>query len=98
MNASDQPSPCYRMRIRDHLDPPWSDWFVGLSIALQADGTTTLTGHLNDQAELFGVLARLRDLGATLLAVETVAEAADVSGLKDLVRPRAWSERPAQSE
>ena len=72
MTASHQPR--YRIRIRDHLDPLWSDWFDGLAIDQQADGTTTLTGPVVDQAELFGLLARLRDLGATLLAVEPLAD------------------------
>jgi hypothetical protein len=74
MTASDQPPARYRIRIRDHLDPFWSDWFDGLAIAQQDDGTTTLTGQVIDQAELFGVLARLRDLGATLVAVEPLAD------------------------
>ena len=74
MTASDQPPARYRIRIRDHLDPLWSAWFDGLAIDQQADGTTTLTGLVIDQAELFGLLARLRDLGATLLAVEPCAD------------------------
>ena len=72
MTASDRPR--YRIRIRDHLDPTWSAWFDGLAITQQDDGTTTLTGHVIDQAELFGLLARLRDLGATLLAIEPLAD------------------------
>ena len=74
MTAWDQPPARYRIRIRDHLDPLWSAWFDGLAIYQQADGTTTLTGPVIDQAELFGLLARLRDLGATLLAVEPLAD------------------------
>ena len=74
MTASDQPPARYRIRIRDHLDPLWSNWFDSLAISQQDDGTTTLTGQVIDQAELFGLLARLRDLGATLLAVEPVAD------------------------
>ena len=72
MTASDRPG--YRIRIRGHLDPVWSAWFDRLAIAQQADGTTTLSGQVVDQAELFGLLARLRDLGATLLAVEPLAD------------------------
>jgi hypothetical protein len=75
MTASHQPPARYRIRIRDHLDPLWSDWFDGLAIAQQDDGTTTLTGRVVDQAELFGVLARLRDLGETLVAVEPLTDA-----------------------
>jgi hypothetical protein len=60
----------YRLRIRGHLDPAWSSWFDGLTIRQRNDGTTTLTGPLVDQAELYGLLGRLRDLGATLLGVQ----------------------------
>jgi hypothetical protein len=71
VNASDAQTARYRIRIRGHLDPiAWSAWFDDLAIAQQADGTTTLSGQLVDQAELFGILGRLRDLGATLLGLE----------------------------
>jgi hypothetical protein len=74
VTASDRPAVGYRIRIRGHLDPLWSTWFDDLAIAQQADGTTTLTGPVVDQAALFGLLARLRDLDATLLAVECLAD------------------------
>jgi len=70
MSASDCLPPRYRVRIAGHLDPAWSDWFDGLTIALEEDGTTVLAGALVDQAALYGLLARLHDLGATLLTVE----------------------------
>ena len=73
MNASDRASTHYRIRIGGHLDVAWSDWFDGLGISQEDDGTTTLSGALVDQAALYGVLSRLRDLGATLLAVERLA-------------------------
>ena len=72
MNATDRPPEQYRVRILGHLDPAWSDWFDDLAIAQEEDGTTTLTGPLVDQAALYGLLSRLRDLGATLLAVESL--------------------------
>ena len=59
-----------RIRIRGHLDPAWSTWFDSLTVTPADDGTTELAGPLVDQAALFGLLARLRDLGATLLLVE----------------------------
>ena len=70
MMAAERPPASYRIRILGHLDPVWSAWFGGLEIVQQADATTTLSGRVIDQAELFGVLGWLRDLGATLLAVE----------------------------
>jgi hypothetical protein len=48
----------------------WSTWFDSLTVTQADDGTTELAGPLADQAALFGLLARLRDLGATLLLVE----------------------------
>jgi hypothetical protein len=63
----------YRIRIRGHLDPAWSGWFEGLVVTREEDGTTELVGPLVDQAALYGLLARLRDLGATLLSVERLA-------------------------
>lgn len=60
----------YRVRIRGHLDPAWTAWFDELTLTQQSDGTTELVGRLSDQSALYGLLARLRDLGATLLMVE----------------------------
>jgi hypothetical protein len=73
MTAPDQPPARYRIRIRGHLDPTWSTWFDSLTVTQADDGTTELVGPLVDQAALFGLLARLRDLGATLLLVERLA-------------------------
>lgn len=70
MNAPAQPPAHYRIRIRGHLDPAWSAWFDSLTVTQADDGTTELVGPLVDQAALFGLLARLRDLGATLLLAE----------------------------
>jgi hypothetical protein len=60
----------YRIRISGHLDPAWTTWFDGLTLIQKDDGTTELLGPLSDQSALYGLLARLRDLGATLLLVE----------------------------
>jgi hypothetical protein len=73
MTAPDRSPARYRIRIRGHLDPAWSTWFDSLTVTQEEDGTTELTGPLTDQAALYGLLARLRDLGATLLAVERLA-------------------------
>ena len=70
MSAPTQPPARYRIRIRGHLDPMWSTWFDSLTVTQADDGTTELAGPLVDQAALFGLLVRLRDLGATLLLVE----------------------------
>lgn len=60
---------CYQIRVAGHLDRHWAVWFDGLAISHAPDGTTTLTGPVADQAALYGLLGRARDLGLTLLAV-----------------------------
>ena len=74
MSAPAQPPARDRIRIRGHLDPAWWTWFDSLTVTHADDGTTELAGPLTDQAALFGLLARLRDLGATLLLVERLTE------------------------
>jgi hypothetical protein len=61
----------YELRIDGHLDDCWSAWFGGLTLIREDDGTTTLRGVVSDQAELHGLLAKVRDLGATLISVKT---------------------------
>jgi len=59
----------YRIRIKGHLDPGWSDWFEGMTITLEEDGTTLLSGPVTDQAALHGLLKKVRDLGMPLVSV-----------------------------
>jgi hypothetical protein len=59
----------YEIRIDGELDPGWADWFEGMEVRPQGDGSTLLRGQVEDQAALHGVLARVRDLGVTLLSV-----------------------------
>jgi len=59
----------YEVRLAGHLDERWSTWFGGLALTHEPAGTTALRGAVADQAELHGVLARVRDLGATLISV-----------------------------
>ncbi|MDD5190274.1 MAG: hypothetical protein PHE50_04445 [Dehalococcoidales bacterium] len=59
----------YQIRIKGHLDSLWTDWFEGLKITLEADGNTLLTGSVVDQAELHGLLKKVRDSGMTLISV-----------------------------
>lgn len=68
MTARRRPS-SYQLRVEEHLDQHWSVWFGNLVLAQEDDGTTTLTGVVADQAELHGLLARIRDLGLTLVSV-----------------------------
>lgn len=59
----------YQIRIKDHLSCEWSDWFDGLAITPGENGETLLTGQVVDQAALYGLLKKVRDLGLTLIAV-----------------------------
>jgi GTPase len=61
----------YELRVEGHLDEHWSAWFGGLTLNREDDGTTTLRGVVIDQAELHGLLAKIRDLGTPLLSVNT---------------------------
>jgi hypothetical protein len=62
------------IRIKEHLDPSWQEWIEGLQIIHEEGGTSLLSGRLPDQAALFGVLLKLRELGLTLLSLETRKE------------------------
>ena len=62
----------YEIRIRGHLGGEWSAWFGGMAIVREASGETLLTGPVADQAALFGLLRRLRDLGLPLVSVVPV--------------------------
>jgi dihydroorotase len=58
----------YQIRIKGHLGPEWTDWFEGLTILLEDNGETLLTGPV-DQAALHGLLRKVRDLGMPLISL-----------------------------
>ncbi|MFI7065809.1 hypothetical protein ACIBL3_32755 [Kribbella sp. NPDC050124] len=62
----------YEIRLHGRLDSRWSDWFDGLTLTAGADGSTTLRGPVADQAALYGVLQRLRDLGLPLISIAQI--------------------------
>ncbi len=62
----------YEVRVRGHLDERWSAWFGDLDVHRHDDGTSTLTGPVADQAQLHGILASLRDLGISLVSVQSL--------------------------
>ncbi len=72
----------YEIRIKGHLDGRWAGWFEGLTITLEDDGVTLLTGPVVDQAALHSLLRKVRDLSVLLLSVNRVepgqADASDV--------------------
>lgn len=62
----------YRLRVVGRLDHHWSARFAGFALTNEGDGTTSLTGAVTDQAELHGLLTRIRDLGVTLISVQAI--------------------------
>ena len=67
----------YEIRLRGHLGPQWREWFTGLTLRLEEDGDTILTGLVADQSALHGLLKKVRDLGLPLLAVNIVGPESD---------------------
>ena len=65
-------APYYKIRLKGHLEARWVQWFEGLAITLEENGNTLLSGPLADQAALHGILKKVRDLGLTLLSVNSV--------------------------
>ena len=65
---SDQPV-VYQIRLKGHLGHQWKNWFEGLTITLEEDGNTLLTGPVVDQAALHGLLKKVRDLAMPLISV-----------------------------
>lgn len=65
----DQPI-IYQIRLKGHLDDQWTDWFAGLTITLEENGNTLLSGPLIDQAALHGLLKKIRDLGMPLVSIK----------------------------
>ncbi len=63
----------YEITVAGHLDAHWSERLGGLRVVHGDDGTTTLTGPIADQAQLHGVICGLRDIGAVLLELRSVA-------------------------
>ena len=62
----------YQIRVKGHLGPQWTDWFWGLTITQEGNGDTLLTGPVEDQAALYGLLRRVRDLGMPLISAVRV--------------------------
>ena len=62
----------YEIRVAGQLPPHWSEWFEGFTVVLESAGTTCLTGPVIDQAALYGLLKKVRDLGLPLISVNPV--------------------------
>ena len=72
----------YQIKLEGHLGDQWTTWFEGLTITLEENGETLLIGPVVDQAALFGLLRKVRDLGLPLISVVRVeasqVDAADI--------------------
>ena len=64
----------YQFRVNGHLDERWAKWFDDLTPTQHDDGTTTLTGLIQDQSQLHGLLDKVRDLGLTLISIRVLGE------------------------
>jgi hypothetical protein len=81
----DQPK-LFQIRIQGHLSQQWQDWFEGLTLTLEEDGNTLLSGPIVDQSALHGILKKIRDLGIPLLSINSIgpnqSTSPDVSQVK----------------
>ena len=71
----------YQIRIKGHLDTTWADSFDGLTISNLENGETLISGSIQDQAALYGVINRISSLGLTLISVNPASE--DKTNLKE---------------
>jgi hypothetical protein len=81
-------SEIYEIKIQEHLDTKWSEWFYGMTITHEGDGATTLCGALPDQTVLHSVLGRIRDMNLPLISVNKIVSDGqtmndEVKGVRD---------------
>ena len=62
----------YQIRLKGHLGDQWQDWFGGVTITPEANGEMLLTCVVADQAALYGLLRKVRDLGLPLIAINQI--------------------------
>ena len=72
----------YEIRIEGHLDARWQDWFDGLSVTLEEEGTTLLSGPVPDQPALYGLLRKARDPGLTLVSITLLQDSKNQNNSK----------------
>ena len=68
------PQEIYQIRVKGNLDHKWADWFDEFEIEHQSTHETLLIGPIIDQAALHGLLAKIRDVGLSLLSVNQVED------------------------
>lgn len=62
----------YEVRVKRHISQDWSEWLEGMRITHTPEGETVLAGPIRDQAALFGMLIKIRDLGLTLVSLSRI--------------------------
>ena len=60
------------IRVKGHIDLHWTEWFKGFELYRDEGDETVLRGEVQDQAALYGLIAKLRDLGLTLVSVNEI--------------------------
>ena len=80
------------IRVKGRIDEHWSEWFDELTIAHTGQNETVLTGDVTDQSALYGLIAKLRDLGLPLISVNSV-ETDEAEG-KEQVSPAESTPKP----
>lgn len=78
----------YQIRLKGHLGLQWTDWFGGMIITLEEGGDTLLTGPVEDQAALHGLLKKVRDLGMPLISAVRVKPARPMRPMSTVI----WGE------
>ena len=82
-NAGSDAPIIYQVRIKGHLGQKWAEWFGVVSITLEDDGNTSLFCSVIDQAALYGLIRKLRDIGAPLISIYRVGLDAQDSAAGD---------------
>lgn len=78
MSGSNHMGTRYHIQIKERIDPHWAEWFDGMVITYAEEGGTVLEGILIDQAALYGLISKVRDLGLTLISVHpTTSESSE---------------------
>jgi hypothetical protein len=88
----------YQIRLKGHLGSQWTDWFEGLTITLEENGDTFLTGPAVDQAALHGLLKKVRDLGMPLLSVNHVEPGRSTTCPLQALRGTGHTDTPLQNQ
>lgn len=60
------------IRVKGQMDEHWSEWFQDFEILASEENETILSGEVKDQAALYGLIAKMRDLGLALISVNNI--------------------------